>query len=291
MPALSKEQLETMLSKVERSHEFLIGLTTSLSFTHKEYLEKAHLFTEKEWQHQELVIYEHCSTVLSILNEIEQSLSLLEPEEHHELKKIYESRNISGCLKGWKLYAKNTITVIDLGQNLAFMSASKAGAAFEKQLALMPAAEAVRFLEKRMSDSRYYLELVIGRFPDCGNYFVIPTAYLLQKKALMQLHLDCNKYTQILNNIYLSAKKQEQWHEANDCIDKLDIHFESQLKDTKRYEPDSKDKIAQIERVLRDIGYEKSKLAFIRRSEKSYPRLVQADPADEAAAKLATLNL
>lgn len=272
MPHLTKEKIETLLNAVDRSHDHLIGLTKSISWTHKEYISKAPLFKENEWQHYESTIYEQCSNISSILNEIESSLVSLKKD--HEFKVLYENRDISGSFKAWKLYAENTITVIDL----------------RKQLAFAPSSNAVDPLENKMKECRHYLELVIARFPNTGNYFLIPTTIVLQHQALLQLHVYCNNYTKLLNSLYLTAKQQGQWHEANQFIDKLYAHFQNQLKDTKRYEPDDKGKIACIEQVLIDTGYEKSKLSYLERHKK---HLISSQPdvVDGMAARLASLNL
>ena len=272
MPHLTKEKIETLLNKVERSHEHILGLTKSISVTHEEYIRNAYLFKEDEWQHYESTIYEQCSNISSILNEIE--LSLVSLEKSHMLKVLYESRNIGDSFKSWKLYAENTITVIDL----------------RKQLTFAPSSNTVEPLENKMSEYRHYLELVVARFANTGNYFLIPTTIVLQQQALLQLHVYCNKYTKLVNSMYLTAKQQEQWHKANELIDKLHTHFQNQLKDSKRYEPDDKGAITYIEQALKDTSYEKSKLTLLERHKKHLTS-AQPDTVDGMAARLASLNL
>lgn len=258
---MTTEQLEASLLKATQCHDYLISLTNSLKWTHQACLANMSLFKQKEWESHERTIYQSCSTIVSLFSEIEPVI-IKEPA----LKRIYESQNTSGQFYLWKLYAENTIKVIDLGQQLAKNRIDDAAT-----------------LEKKMDNYRGYLPLITAKLANSGNYFNTFTSLVLEKKALGQLHADCNEYTQLLNRQYLHQKKGQCWIQAHASIDKLYIHFEKQLKDTQHYEHTNVEKIKQIKKTLMEINYEKSILSRMQQREKNQLPASTPDLADEMA--------
>lgn len=235
MTLTSKKDLESALQHVESAQTYLIGLTNSLNRTHKASLVNPRLFVEEEWKRHEFSIHQNCSTISSILSEIQQGLALLDKD--HELNKIYHQKNISGQYELWKLTAENTIKAIELRRQLKF------SLSFSSTFSVL---DTLAGLEKKIAEHRYYLEWVIGRFPNSLNFFLNASSELLQRQAFIQLHTYYNQYTHLLNHHYLVAKKNASWSEAHKMIDKLSHHFEQMLLDSKRYEPKNNEKIEQM---------------------------------------------
>ncbi|MDI1351392.1 MAG: hypothetical protein PSV35_01270, partial [bacterium] len=113
---------------------------------------------------------------------------------------------------------------------------------------------------------------------------------LLQREALIPLRFYCEQYTDLLYSIHTNAKKQEFWPDAQLSLDKLYLHFQNQLQDYKRYEPTQLQMINKLQQVVKDIGFEKSRLILLVGYKKT-PPAQETDKAEEIASRLKNINL